>query len=411
MIALISDSRDSGRRGTLKQLAKREYRAFKGALVSIGVYAILGAAAGIVLILLSMKWEEELSPAWRTILEHLGDGFLVSSLVVILYEWRSHAKMALDLCRRYAEMMKVEGKSKLRLVLDELLTDEIGGDRVREDIQSLARGCEELILALVDLKEDHGWAIDQYIGFIAGLHQTIIVENMTAFRDLRAGDQTFELPRSPAAITDEILAAQMEATVKGDRYDVISDFFSWEQSNLRKFTEASGDAIKRGVQIRRIFNVVRGEPESCTEEDVEQILREHVAMMKDWSDGDPNHGSYQVRLFSWSEYQAAGQSPRLKQDLEQIRRAHWGIFRHRDDDQDVEVVKFRVARQDLSRLVLSKDKNPILEDLDLFESCFGMSRELTADTIGEVVKDYRSRKGQPRKGEMSLATQTRSKRE
>jgi hypothetical protein len=83
---------------------------------------VLGLGIGLIILPHQIQWFEN-HALIALVIEHLGLGFLVSSIAVFGYEWRSHTKMAVELSEKLAKILTERGKEALKLSLFAVLGD------------------------------------------------------------------------------------------------------------------------------------------------------------------------------------------------------------------------------------------------------------------------------------------------
>src|SRR6185295_2404118 len=227
----------------LNWLGKR-FEGLGKAFAEVWFYVLFGFVAGLGLAASSRLVDEGF---WRLLLEHLGMGLVVSSIAIVLYEWRSEIPKLLGLASKLAEVSRAEGKEGLDRVLETL----IGNDKsLPEGACDVRDNCRTVILTLSELLSQRSRITDQYVGFISSLLRVVVNKNLKAFRDLTAGSAAlFHVPASSAVLADDALSAQMAALDPGDRYDVVSDLRTWQEGQLAGFQAATEAAVKRGVRV------------------------------------------------------------------------------------------------------------------------------------------------------------------
>ncbi|MDB4949271.1 MAG: hypothetical protein JWM27_1920 [Gemmatimonadetes bacterium] len=316
------------------------YKDFKKAVKHQWPYATFGLLCGGLFIWLSIRDAAPGGPATLTgkMLEHLGMGFIVSSVAVVFYEWGGHIKIAVDINRAVAD-------HALNMALEELIHT---GDKQLDG--TLARDIESFVTSLTDMEKEGDWGKVGYTQYLAELlHNTVF--NAESLCRLSTGLRgTIHTPRyqvkvlSPTELTDKMLAHQMSGLDNGGRYSVVSNLGSWHGNQLRELLEASEAAVRRGVTIRRLFVVAwtppHGNPPSSSE--ARKVLEKHLKA------AERSQGNYVIKLLDWQE------KDRFKEThpdaYEFLKANHIGIFESRNKPHCIRV---QVASADLADLWIS----------------------------------------------------------
>jgi hypothetical protein len=172
-------------------------------------------------------------------------------------------------------------------------------------------------------------------------------------------------------MADHVLAEQMKAMERGDRYYVISDLASWLHSQLEKFQEETAKAVGRGVIVRRIFNLLRPSWHEAAGHElaVEEILKFHFDASNEWQ--SESGGKYEIRVM---DEEVLTNRQLQKFDQGKIRESHFGVFLH---GREGTAVRFKVPTPSLSEMLLCRDQNMIEKDVVLFEAAWNASPSLT----------------------------------
>lgn len=346
--------------------------------------------------------------------EHLGVGFIVAAIAVFFYEWGAHIKQTMHLAARLNRSIRRIDEAKT--LIDR--SDEVAGaleqtkklmdslhltERLYEAIDKAARlnlkrcldqlingplrtrteysekaveSCERLVLAIKKLREERAWGNDKYVEFITRHVVGVVGHNAEALSNLnRNGNkQDFIVPPTAAAMAADILSRQMEAMEEGDRYDVISDLTSWQDSQLMELRTTTRMAIKNDkVKVRRIFNLLpytRGPFKRKLPAKHNEILEDHLHAAETWK-GDKGHGSYEIKILWRDGYDCLHRNPHWRNT--EIERLHFGLFTHMDES-----VKFSVTRSDLSDMEMRRQPRGN-EDEKLFEDLWEAAKDFPSD--------------------------------
>jgi hypothetical protein len=290
---------------------------------------------------------------------HLGAGFIVSSFAVLLFEWRSEAQRVLRLAERLAEVSRAEGREGLKRVLNTLIgsrTDLPAGLDIEES-------CEKVVLAISELLDRRVRISDQYVGFIASLQRRLISGNLEAFVSLSRGQLAEVIvPKTAAVLAQDVLTAQIRALGEGDRYDVISDLRTWINGQLNHFQQATEKAItENGVRVRRLFNLAHASLHGLSASQFNEIVNLHRESMRLMLQRDPANPAYEVR---WAD------ASLLRQD--DGSRLHFGLITLRDGDG----LRFDFPETDLSRIIISPNRDEFEHQKSIFEDLWARGKEL-----------------------------------
>jgi len=217
------------------------------------------------------------------------------------------------------------------------------------------------------------------------LLDAVVLQNVNSFENLEGGAWwPFTVPPNSAEMADQILAAQMRVMKSGDRYDVISDVQSWREGGLEAFIQASSDAIvKRGVVVRRIFNLYRSDlPEHNSPlyqdkcEEMIEILNTHIR----YATQAEVDGRYEIKVF-WTDSagRLKGKALRLR---EKFKMAHFGLFRQNEKPNTIICVK--VEEDDLSDMLLSWDGRAVALNLKYFKEMWKVGTPLDPTELNRI---------------------------
>jgi hypothetical protein len=346
-------------------------------------YVLLGVFVGGVLLLLqfvfvNVKWLPEAS-IWARMLEHLGVGFLVSSIAVFGYEWSGHIHKTLN---AGDNLIKAGERLDLELARIHLIREE-------RDRSAVERGFRDFLGVgdqTVDEVVDHFMSIvdsvhklveqnnPKFVKFISVMLDELIVGNANTLVEIGQGDRRGELPfqLDSAACAVRLLTAQMDSMDRGDEYLVVSDVVSWEDNRLDEFQDATRRAIARGVTVRRVFNLLRDERKMAWER-VEKILKQHCNDAKGMrrENGDPG---YEVRYV----LNPSGLSERGASELD-LANQHFGLFVQGDRKS---IIRIKVNKDDLSDLSFWRNHEvPEREDRRRFQRIWEMAELLNDEAV------------------------------
>lgn len=236
--------------------------------------------------------------------------------------------------------------------------------------------------------EDTDFCIGAISEFLKGIINEI-AERLVKFKTLKHCELQFE--STAAAFTGVLLSEHMKRLENGDRYDVVSDLASWRDGQLERFREQTEAAVKMGVLVRRVFNLMLQEPRFRPLESwaKRSILEQHFADSETWNREDL--GKYEVRVFEDS-------------DLERLRRkkpnvvfsegeinSHFGIFSHGTEGKTL--VEYEVKRFDLSKMILRKDRETIQRQLVTFDDVWHEARPLNNEVIQLLLQGWKREEG------------------
>lgn len=374
---------------------------FGPAFKSAAPFTAAGLLIGLALILLG-DWlqgstsfaqvvGEKLGHIIGTVFEHLGVGFFVSALAVFFYEWDAHIKEAQNLSHKLANIID------RRLIP---VFDTIGDDQFKHSLELLILRTQQttpeylpdlmnrlirLAKAISDIQHDNAWARNQYIDFISYLLEEVVVENADTLKNVseqkveQQGEYQFRVPPTGGEMADKILASHMKALSAGDGYDVISHLSSWK--HLKTFHKETEAAVKdRQIQVRRVFNLERKYKVELSSPEVTKVLTDHLKNMGAWGINEIGEPRYGVRILG--KTQLIGSSSNLRDNIDQ---KHFGIFKYSTQNGKMSL-RVNVHKPDLSDMRLSKYKNVINDDIELFEEAWKFAKPLTLELIGEIAQ-------------------------
>lgn len=373
-----------GIRQKFRSWADTEEKNFRRASRAVGSFAVIGFTIGM-LAISAEEWllhYEPLPPEpWRhylaLLLEHGGLGLIVSSIAVFGYEWRSHAKKAFELSEDLnasidelaaikEQMIKLQSAQGW-LAFEQSILELFGSDESRSRLRNHIL---LLVKSACDLKTKQNANTVQYLNVISWLIGETVVENAKTLVSLSNDTEAewyYKVPTSSAKMAARILGAHMKVMQPGESYDTISDVRIWENSQLKYFTEKTEEAVKRGVKVRRAFNLCTleipkhdGDETRRALDRINGIITEHLELQK------KSGGNYTVRFFSpGSAHKVQAQTSRKITD---IQGANLGLFRNVPG----KIIRFVVEDVSLSTMRLSycKREDP---DVLLFEAMWNES--------------------------------------
>lgn len=366
-----------------KKLAERDagIRSLGRALKKVARIFTFGCFLGILLLIIHNLIGDVALKGYAFLLKDIGLGLLVAAFSVVLYEWGSHIKGALDLSETLIGAINSVDKTREELKDAKVLSDTVKGEleqvqqhltqvsgltdyvvTLKNDLDSLRvhqgesagnraldlifpRGATEedfkqhirqIIGYARKLEEAESPESKQYLGFIAYLLGSVANNARLLSRlekSLLVGnsvDSWIYQMDNPRKIASEILSSQMRVMQGGnekqasDSYDSLTNVLYYSTDDeMDGFWQATCDAISRGVYVRRIFNL-----SSFTDDpDVrgkyftrsKKTVEDHLKFSYD------SNGRYEVRFFT----------PALSDRFERILfkpmnfpRSSYGLFRH-----------------------------------------------------------------------------------
>jgi hypothetical protein len=350
-------------------------------------YVLLGAFVGSTLLLLQFvlinaKWLPEAS-IWARMLEHMGVGFLVSSIAVFGYEWSGHIHKTLNagkklieasvrLDKQIARIHKIR-EERDRSAIEQGFKEFLGaGDQNTEVIEHFM----SIVDSVHKLAEQHS---SNFVKFISVMLDELIVGNANTLVAIGQGNRKgkgelpFQLDSASCAM--RLLTAQMDSMDFEDEYLVVSDIVSWEDNHLDDFQDATRRAIARGVTVKRVFNLVRDEKKVAWEK-VEKILKQHYKDAQEMKSKNGGLG-YEVRYI----LKPSGLSERGASELD-LSNQHFGLFVQGDRQGDRKsIIRIKVNRDDLSDLSFWRNHHEVPEDRRRFERIWNMAELLNDEAV------------------------------
>lgn len=360
----------------------KEWQGLIQAIKSDGFLILLGVLSGIGLVVLQhdWKWLNRDHVTTALIVEHLGLAFIVSSIAVFGYEWRSYAKKAFDLTEELVKLRQVEGIE----AIDRGLEVVFGGEEheLGENVRKVFSSLKKVIVAIQDLNTNKSWASQQYIGFVSDLLDTAQLNavNLSDLEKKEVSWKDFIVPVTASRLAGRLLTQYMMALGAGDLYEVISDFTSWQDAQLDEFHNiATKKAVANGAEVVRVFNLLSVGSETISESQIRETLTKHLNDAKQW----PGAKGYKVKVFGPAEY-AVLHKKFPQADRRVLMESHFGVFKHRN-----EIVCVMVKLANLSKMQLCSKLESIAEDVDKLENVIANARELKLeelDQLGVILK-------------------------
>lgn len=241
-----------------------------------------------------------------------------------------------------------------------------------------------LVEATAFLQEIPTWANNLYVSFISELLDSVIYRNVKELRKLK-NDQHCTLYFEPtaAAITSLILSKHMERLRKGDSYYTISDLNSWREAQLHKFQDQTEKKVKEGIEVKRIFNLMLGDPKvnPLRPEEKKKIVEQHLDDSETWN--KQYVGKYHVKIFTEEDYYPISNDQTLVlRRGQRISGAHFGVFSHGKKGRTV--VEYEVEEYDLSEMNLWTDKDVINKHLEVFNGIWEATPPRAKEDIREI---------------------------
>jgi hypothetical protein len=237
--------------------------------------------AGVGLLYVSYQARRHGQIEWEFTLSHLGVASLVSGVVGVFYELTLDRARYNEAVESLSLLGSTDSPAKLRGALLSLLpthapeVDKVPG---MSELHSNMRGHIERIVDKTRALEQEGRARLVLIRFV----EKLLKYSADAASTLSPSGGLLSLPVSATVLAAEILSEQMGAMTKGDSYDVISDFSTWQSRELAVFREKIRAVVTKGVRVRRVFAHFGYDAVRMSETIAKEILREHWEVAKEF---------------------------------------------------------------------------------------------------------------------------------
>ncbi len=216
-----------------------------GAIARSWWRVVIALLAGILLVI---NKDEIANHTVASISEHIGIGLIVAGIAVFGYEFRSTARELLERIDRLQLLIDIRGKDALAQSLAELLPDARHSDNA-----ALRTTVHDVVCKMHWVETANPWNVNLYVSLMSAILEAAAIN--VKIVDSQAQEQywcTLRLP-TPESIADAMLSALMLALGPNDKYDVLSDFTSWDGSKLTRLAKANDKKSMEGISIRRVF--------------------------------------------------------------------------------------------------------------------------------------------------------------
>jgi hypothetical protein len=322
-------------------------------------------------------------------LEHLGVGFLVSSIAVFGYEWSGHINKTLHVGDRLRnEVARLHliredlGRNAIERGFQEILSADNQSPQDAENVRSVILHFMAIVDSVRHLNEQNNTT---YIKFISVMLDELIINNARTLVEIGhyEGNVERHFKLDSAACAAKLLTAQMDAMgvrsrdneivskQHSDEYLVVSDLISWKDELLADFQEATKAAIGRGVKVKRVFNLLRDE-RALAWEDASQILKQHC---KDAM----NMPGYEVRYILDNR----GLRKSSPENID-LMKQHFGLF---VQEERQSVLRIEVKKPDLSdfsfwRTSKAHEREDLRKFQRIWETAEPLTNEAAVDALG-----------------------------
>jgi hypothetical protein len=322
------------------------------------------------------------------VLEHLGVGFLVSSIAVFGYEWSGHINKTLNVGDRLREevarihlIREDVGRSAIERGFQEILSAD---DQSAQDAENTIDVVHHFMAIVDSVRHLNDQKNSTYIKFVSVMLDELIINNAHTLVEIGhyEGNVERHFKLDSVACAVKLLTAQIDSmgrktkdaendlVQRSDEYLVVSDLISWKDDRLADFQEATKNAIGRGVKVKRVFNLLRDERELAWEE-VSHILKQHCKDAKDIA-------GYEVRYILDNR----GLRKRSAENIDLVKQ-HFGLFVQGDSRS---TLRIEVKEPDLSDLSFGRtSKVHEKEDLRRFQRIWDMAEPITDETAVDAL--------------------------
>lgn len=259
-------------------------------------------------------------------------------------------------------------------------------------LPGLLYNVDALMRSVREIQNQPGWDTSVCVRFVSALLHSIVNKSATTLQSfVKKGHCTLDFKHTAAEIASALLSAQMEILEQGDHYFVVSDLASWRDAQLEEFRRCTGVALEKGVDVKRVFNLVRNEPtlNPLSLEDRRSILNQHLEDSEAWNQ---NGLRYQVCLFTPKDFEILKEKkPGIKFLEQEISQAHFGIFSHGTEGRML--LEYEPKEFDLSKMNLQKDEESIKPHWDIFLEIWKNASPLTKEEVNDYLLTCQSGNG------------------
>lgn len=206
-----------------------------------------------------VEWTERRQPVFD---QHMDD---VSAAVQYV---RQHENPLQAISYLLAEAFPDRGYREFRVTVERLL------DKVMQlhDLEQSQHNDREINLR--PFVEFLSWTLNRHV-----LGMTSELEDIAGVVKYQRGRATCEYD-APGRyeLNQQLLSAQMRSLLPGDRYDSLANFRLWTVAGRDKYEQATLLALRRGVNIRRIFNVA--DVSETKRNDARKAVRRQLSIFK-----------------------------------------------------------------------------------------------------------------------------------
>jgi hypothetical protein len=360
------------------------WNGFGSAWMKVWRFFLAGIILGLLCILPMVLYggKEKAPVIALTLVEHIGMGFIVASVAVLLYEWVGHWNDPLDIS---AELKAIRVAVERNALYDVVYANLRGTGEKRE---ILTQAISSIVERFRDLSSDGDWGKEVYIKF---LREVLVNLRENAAELFGASDQTKGIVLReygivlypPAQRTSTVLADLMRRLSEDSKYSATSDLASWKNHQLKEFFDESlAAAEKRKVIIRRIFIL---DQDTVLNDDsfdeAEATINKHLEATK-------RPGScYQVRLLDEPTVHQIKSKCDDERAAVHVYKTHVGIFEHAEHERCIRV---RVHQEDLDRLYFAAlPRNS--DEMRQFDDVWVHLETLTSEKLALAITKWKAR--------------------
>lgn len=286
------------------------------------------------------------------ILEHVGIGLVVSSIAVFAYEWLVHTEENIKLTNAlneavtsisadtatFQQMKEAFGKEAFEKGMSQIFGVKSDGSRYHFE-----RNICQIVNDAFELKQIQTEDSVQYLNALSWLMWHTVRDNtaeLVKFAKGSRNDWVYSVPESAAQMASRVLGAQMKIMQKGDSYFSVSKVDLYEHKQMKYFFEETETAIKRGVNVYRIFNLCTLDVTTALQDNANQdqagarvhkdlqemmeIIEAHDALMIRSKSNSGYSGKYEVKFFTKEKIPNVIKDTSLGR--EEIKKATFGLF-------------------------------------------------------------------------------------